>query len=156
MAFAPQCGFCRGTITGRLNRVDGNDCCDRCFATRTGRDTTAFEQKRHDVLERQRDGDRRQAVARRLNTGARPQKKQYKVMTRLDGFFSGVFNAHRLQDAINKYAAEGWTVVSMTTAAIPGLASNQDELLVLFERDFIQAESIASMEQDPPDAPGLR
>jgi hypothetical protein len=59
---------------------------------------------------------------------------QYKVMTQKDRFFSGKFSPEKLEQAINGYAQEGWRVVSMTTARIPTLGRDRDELVVLFER----------------------
>jgi hypothetical protein len=58
---------------------------------------------------------------------------EYKVMTQKDRFFSGKFSPEKLETAINGYAQEGWRVVSMATAQIPGLGS-REELVILLER----------------------
>ena len=42
--------------------------------------------------------------------------KEYKVMTQKDRFFGGKFDPEKLENAINAYAAEGWTVISVATA----------------------------------------
>lgn len=71
-------------------------------------------------------------------TASRPRRKDYKVMTKMDGFFSGVFNPIKLEAAINHYAETGWCVVAMTTASLPGgLVGHGDELIVLFEPEHI-------------------
>ena len=58
----------------------------------------------------------------------------YKVITQKDRFFSGKFSPEKLESAINSYAEEGWRVVSMATASIPGFGSAREELVVLMER----------------------
>jgi hypothetical protein len=58
----------------------------------------------------------------------------YKVVTQKDRFFSGKFSPEKLESAINSYAEQGWRVVSMATATIPGIGS-REELLVLMERN---------------------
>ena len=59
---------------------------------------------------------------------------EYKVMTQKDRFFSGKFSPEKLETAINSYAEQGWRVVSMATAKIPGLGNSREELVVLLER----------------------
>jgi predicted rRNA methylase YqxC with S4 and FtsJ domains len=61
--------------------------------------------------------------------------REYKILTQKDKWFSQKFDPEVLETAINSYAEQGWRVVSMTTASIPGWASNREELIVLFERD---------------------
>ena len=61
--------------------------------------------------------------------------KQYKVMSQKDKFFSRKFDPEILEQAINSYAAQGWRVVSVATATIPGFGGNREELIVVFERD---------------------
>ncbi|MBF0467046.1 MAG: DUF4177 domain-containing protein [Nitrospirae bacterium] len=61
--------------------------------------------------------------------------KQYKVMTQKDRFFSGKFDPEKLEQAINSYASEGWKVISIATASIPGLTGSRDEIIVLMEKD---------------------
>lgn len=58
---------------------------------------------------------------------------EYKVMTQKDRYFSGKFSPEKLEAAINSYAEQGWRVVSMATASIPGFGS-REELVVLLER----------------------
>jgi len=61
--------------------------------------------------------------------------KQYKVLTQKDRFFSGKFDPEKLENAINSYATEGWTVISVATASIPSITGTREELIVVMERD---------------------
>ncbi len=62
--------------------------------------------------------------------------KQYKVMSQKDRFFGGKFDPEKLEAAINSYASEGWEVVSVATADIPGgFSGSRQEMIVVFERD---------------------
>jgi Domain of unknown function (DUF4177) len=61
--------------------------------------------------------------------------KQYKILSQKDKFFSGKFDPELLENAINSFAEQGWTVVTMTTASIPSFGGSRDEVVVLFERD---------------------
>lgn len=61
--------------------------------------------------------------------------KQYKVMSQKDKWFSRKFDPETLETAMNSYASQGWTVISVATASIPGLGGNREELIVIFERD---------------------
>lgn len=45
--------------------------------------------------------------------------KEYKVLTQKDRFFGGKFDPEKLEKAINSYATQGWSVVSVATANIP-------------------------------------
>ena len=60
--------------------------------------------------------------------------KEYKVLTQKDRFFAGKFDPMKLESALNSYATEGWQVVSMATAEIPGFGQKREELVVLMER----------------------
>lgn len=61
-------------------------------------------------------------------------RKQYKVMTQKDKWFSQKFDPERLEQALNAYAREGWVVKSVCTASIAGFGGNREELIVIFER----------------------
>ncbi len=62
--------------------------------------------------------------------------KEYKVLTQKDKWFSGKFDPERLEQAINAYAAQGWRVVTSSTAQFPGFFSgNREEMVVIMERD---------------------
>jgi hypothetical protein len=61
--------------------------------------------------------------------------KQYKVMTQKDRFFSGKFDPEKLEGALNAYATEGWSVISIATATIPSLTGQREEMVVVFERE---------------------
>lgn len=61
-------------------------------------------------------------------------RKQYKVLTQKDKWFSGKFDPQRLEEAVNSYASQGWSVKGIATASVPGFGGNRDELIVLMER----------------------
>lgn len=61
--------------------------------------------------------------------------KKYKVLTQKDKWFSGKFSPEKLEQAINSYAEQGWTVVTTATADIPGFGTNRQELIVILERE---------------------
>jgi hypothetical protein len=61
--------------------------------------------------------------------------KEYKVLTQKDRFFAGTFDPEKLEKAINSYATEGWTVVSIDTAKFTSLAGSREEMIVVMERD---------------------
>jgi hypothetical protein len=61
--------------------------------------------------------------------------KEYKVLTQKDRFFGGKFDPEKLEKAINSYAAEGWSVVSVATASIPSLTGTREEMIVVMERE---------------------
>lgn len=60
--------------------------------------------------------------------------KEYKVLTLKDKWFTGKFNPEKLEEAINSYASQGWSVISMASATIPGFGT-REELIILLERD---------------------
>jgi hypothetical protein len=57
-----------------------------------------------------------------------------KVLTQKDKWFSGKFDPAVLEDAMNAYAKQGWRVLAVTTANIPGFGGNREELIVVLER----------------------
>ena len=61
--------------------------------------------------------------------------KQYKVLSQKDKWFSRKFDPEILEQAINSYASQGWEVVSVATATIPGFGGSREELIVIFERN---------------------
>ena len=61
--------------------------------------------------------------------------KEYKVLTQKDRFFGGKFDPDRLEKAMNSYATEGWSVVSVATASIPSLTGTREEMIVVMERE---------------------
>lgn len=63
-----------------------------------------------------------------------PKIWEYKVLTQKDKWFSGKFDPAVLETAMNAYAKQGWRVISVTTASIPGFGGNREELLVVLER----------------------
>lgn len=65
-------------------------------------------------------------------------KKEYKVLTQKDKWFSGKFDPEKLEGAINAYARQGWRVVGCATASIPGVlpffGSSREEMVIIMER----------------------
>jgi hypothetical protein len=61
--------------------------------------------------------------------------KQYKVLTQKDRFFSGKFDPEQLEKAMNSYAEQGWQVISVATATIPGGFGPREEMIVVLERE---------------------
>lgn len=61
--------------------------------------------------------------------------KEYKVMSQKDKFLSGKFDPELLEAAINSYAEQGWEVVNIASATIPGFGGSREEMIVLFQRD---------------------
>jgi len=64
------------------------------------------------------------------------RKKEYKVLTQKDKWFSGKFNPQLLEEALNSYAKEGWIVVSCATADIAGFGATRQEFVAILERDL--------------------
>ncbi len=66
----------------------------------------------------------------------RRTRKEYKVLTQKDKWFSGKFDPMILEQALNSYAQQGWRVVTAVTAEIPGWFSNtREECIVILERE---------------------
>lgn len=59
---------------------------------------------------------------------------EYKVVTMKDRFFSGKFDPEKLQTMLNSYAGEGWLLKATTTASIPSLTGNREEMIFILER----------------------
>jgi len=59
--------------------------------------------------------------------------KEYKVMTQKDKWFSGKFDPIKLEDALNSYAQQGWTLVSCATADI---SESRQEFVAVLERNI--------------------
>ena len=45
------------------------------------------------------------------------------------------FDPEALEQGINAYAEEGWEVISIATATIPGITGAREEMIVVFERN---------------------
>jgi hypothetical protein len=59
---------------------------------------------------------------------------EYKVLTSEDRRWSGKFSPENLEQALNRYAAEGWRVVSSFPVASPWSFSTS-QVMVLLERE---------------------
>lgn len=61
--------------------------------------------------------------------------KEYKILTQKDKWFSGKFDPQRLEEAINSYAQQGWSVKAAFSAEIPGfIGANREEAIIILER----------------------
>ncbi len=62
--------------------------------------------------------------------------KEYKVLSQKDKWASGKFDPQKLEEALNAYAKQGWTLVSSFSANIPGvLSTSREEAILILERD---------------------
>lgn len=63
------------------------------------------------------------------------RRKEYKVLSQKDKWFSGKFDPATLEQAINSYAQQGWRLVCCATADIPAFGSTRQEFIAILERD---------------------
>lgn len=64
------------------------------------------------------------------------KRKEYKVLSQKDKWFSGKFDPSLLEEALNEYAKLGWSVTSSASADINSLmGGNRQELIVILERE---------------------
>ena len=61
-------------------------------------------------------------------------RRRYKVLTQKDKWFAGKFDPERLEDAINFYAGEGWSVRGVSTPLYTGVGGKREEVLVVLEK----------------------
>ena len=61
--------------------------------------------------------------------------KKYFVLTMKDKWFSGKFDPQKLQEALNAYAQQGWSLVSCATADVPGFGATRQEFIAIMERE---------------------
>lgn len=76
----------------------------------------------------------------KLFTSSRPSatssgKKEYKVLSQKDKWYSGKFDPELLEKALNDYAEMGYQVICSTTATIQGFAGAREEMIIILERD---------------------
>ena len=60
--------------------------------------------------------------------------KEYKVLSLRDRWLSGKFDASALENALNSYAQQGWTVKAAFPTQIPSFAGTREEALIIMER----------------------
>ena len=70
--------------------------------------------------------------------------KQYKVLSQNDNWWTGKFKPDLLENALNSHAQHGWKVVAATTASIPGIFGQRDEMVIVMERDITSEAEKAS------------
>jgi hypothetical protein len=61
--------------------------------------------------------------------------KEYKVLTQKDRFFGNKFDPVKIEQALNSYAGEGWSLRVGATAEFPGWGGKREELVLILERD---------------------
>ncbi len=62
--------------------------------------------------------------------------KQYKVLTQKDKWFSGKFDPDKLEQALNAYAQQGWSVVTSASAKVRAvIGGEREEMVIILERD---------------------
>jgi hypothetical protein len=66
--------------------------------------------------------------------GSADTRVEYKVLTQKDRFFGGKFDPVKLEEALNSYAHQGWTVTGIATADIPSFGGGRQELVVVLSR----------------------
>ncbi|MET8183540.1 DUF4177 domain-containing protein [Streptomyces sp. NPDC005336] len=61
---------------------------------------------------------------------------EYKVIQIREGLIGGKMSAEKIEDLLNKYAADGWRVKAVTSAEVKGRVGpgGVEGLLVTFER----------------------
>lgn len=108
--------------------------CSNCFTEANQGD--AFCQYCGSKLEEVSESVEETKESHRPVKSDRPVRKEYKVLTQKDKWFSGKFNPQLLEDALNAYAQQGWKVVSSATADFPGgFSGSRQEMVVILERD---------------------
>jgi Domain of unknown function (DUF4177) len=68
------------------------------------------------------------AIATALAT---PGAYEYKLLTPRDKFFDGRFDLARLEEALNHYGRQGWTVKAMSTPHVKGFSGALEEFIVV-------------------------
>jgi hypothetical protein len=56
---------------------------------------------------------------------------EYKLLTPRDKIFDGKFDLARLEEALNHFGRQGWTVKSMSTPHVKGFSGALEELIVI-------------------------
>ncbi|MDP3564561.1 MAG: DUF4177 domain-containing protein [Methanoregula sp.] len=65
--------------------------------------------------------------------------KEYKVIGMEDMWIAGSggkFNTKKIEDALNSYGYEGWSIKEIATRQTPGFASITSEIILILERDL--------------------
>jgi hypothetical protein len=64
--------------------------------------------------------------------------KEYRVLTQKDTWFSGKFDPQKLENAINSYALQGWTLKEAFSAEFPALwGKSREEAIIILERELL-------------------
>lgn len=59
------------------------------------------------------------------------------MLSQKDKWYTGKFDPQKLEQAINAYASQGWTVKSAFSAKVPGFFGfgQREEAIIVLERD---------------------
>lgn len=68
-------------------------------------------------------------------TSSSQGKKEYKVLSQKDKWYSGKFDPALLEKALNDYAEMGYQVVCSSTATMQGFTGTREEMIIILERD---------------------
>lgn len=69
-------------------------------------------------------------------SGNQQGRKEYKILSQKDKWFSGKFDPAKLEEALNSYARQGWRVVSCASADINTvIGGSRQEMVIILERD---------------------
>jgi Domain of unknown function (DUF4177) len=60
--------------------------------------------------------------------------RQYRVLAQKDQGMTSKFTASKLEEVLNAYAIQGWSLKSAVTMNLPSHSGNHDELIVILER----------------------
>ncbi len=76
----------------------------------------------------------------KLFTSSRPGttgsgKKEYKVLSQKDKWYSSKFDPELLEKALNDYAEMGYRVVCSSTATFQGFTGAREEMIIILERE---------------------
>jgi uncharacterized protein DUF4177 len=61
-------------------------------------------------------------------------RREYKVLTRKNLWFAGAFNPEILEEALNSFAQQGWTLKSTTSLLVVDHQGEREELIIIMER----------------------
>jgi Domain of unknown function (DUF4177) len=84
-----------------------------------------------DALQAQAVADPAANVAAVATADSTPGAYEYKLLTPRDKFFDGRFDLLRLEEALNHYGRQGWSVKAMSTPHVKGFSGALEEFIVV-------------------------
>jgi hypothetical protein len=73
-------------------------------------------------------------VSASVTSPAASNKREYKVLTRQNLWFSGQFDPKAFEEALNNYAQQGWTLKSTMVMTFPTPEGDREDAIVILER----------------------